>query len=207
MPSIQAFTRRKILIFLSIFLSLHLSGCGQALLTAGATAGMVISQERTVGDAIDDTAIALSIKDKLFSKSDELFLRTSIKSIEGRVLLTGSVKLPEDRIEVAKIAWQTTGVKEVYNEIEVRDRSKILDYFNDVRISNELRFRLMREKNVSAINYSVETVNKVVYLMGIAKNQTELNVAVEQARNIKGVEKVLSYVVLKEDSRRSNVNK
>lgn len=207
MPSIQTFTRSITLIFLLIFLSINLSACGQALITAGATAGMVISQERTVGDAIDDAAIALSIKDKLFSKSDEIFLRTSIKSIEGRVLLTGSVKLPEDRIEVAKIAWQTSGVKEVYNEIEVRDRSNILDYFNDVRISNELRFRLMREKNISAINYSVETVNKVIYLMGIAKSQAELNLAVEQSRNIKGVEKVLSYVILKEDSRRNNVNK
>ena len=132
MLSIKILTRRRIiLIFISIYFSFILSGCGQALLTAGATAGMVISQERSVGDAIDDAAIALSIKEKLFLKSDELFIRTSIKSVEGRVLLTGSVKLPEDRIEVAKIAWQTRGVKEVYNEIEVRDRSKIinLNYF------------------------------------------------------------------------------
>ena len=188
--------------FLFLSLGVICGGCTQAILTAGATTGVAISQERTLGDVIDDTAIVVNIKDKLFSLSDDVFLRVSIKSSEGRVLLTGNVAITEHRIEASKIAWNTKGVKEVYNEINVRDRSNIKNYFKDILISNELRLRLLREKNISALNYTIETVNKVVYIMGIARTNDELSLVIEQARNIRGVEKVLSYVILKDDKRR-----
>ena len=65
-----------------------------------------------------------------------------------------------------------------------------------------MRLRLLREKNISALNFSIETVNKVVYIMGIASTNDELSLVIDQARNIRGVEKVLSYVILKNDKRR-----
>ena len=183
--------------------ALLLSGCAQAVLTAGATAGVAIAQERSLGNAIDDAAINLLVKDKLFDLSADLFTRVSVKSVEGRVLITGSVNNPKDRVEVTRITWQVKGVREVYNELEVRDRSGLTNYFRDVRITNELRLRLMGNRSVSAINYSVESVNQIIYLMGIATSQDEMNRVVEQARNIKGVEKVVSYILLAEDSRRN----
>ena len=185
---------------------LILNNCGQALLTAGATAGVAMTQERSLGNAIDDVGIALQIKDKLFSLSDDLFIRVKIKSVEGRVLLTGSVPTPEDRVEVSKIVWQIQGVNEVYNELEVRDRSKLIDFFTDLRISNELRFKILKNKEISTINYSIETINKVIYLTGIAQNKIELDLVAEEARNIKGVKKVISYVILKNDKRRLKEN-
>ncbi len=185
-----------------MLISINAGGCAQAILTAGATTGVAIAQERTLGDVIDDTAIIVSIKDKLFSLSDDVFLRVSIKSSEGRVLLTGNVAKTEHRIEASKIAWNTKGVKEVYNEINVRDRSNIKNYFKDILISNELRLRILKEKNISALNYNIETVNQVVYIMGIADSNNELSLVMDQARNIRGVEKVLSFVILKNDERR-----
>ena len=171
-----------------------------------ATAGVALTQERTLGKAIDDVGIALQIKDKLFTLSDDLFIRVKIKSVEGRVLLTGSVPTPEDRVKVSKIVWQIQGVNEVYNELEVRDRSKLIDFFTDLRISNELRLKILKNKEISTINYSVETINKVIYLTGIAQNQNELDLVAEEARNIKGVKKVISYVILKNDKRRLQKN-
>tara|TARA_Y100001970_G_C14228191_1_gene856949 strand:- start:225 stop:833 length:609 start_codon:yes stop_codon:yes gene_type:complete len=194
---------RELIIYFSLLLiSINAGGCAQAILTAGATTGVAIAQERTLGDVIDDTAIIVSIKDKLFSLSDDVFLRVSIKSSEGRVLLTGNVAKTEHRIEASKIAWNTKGVKEVYNEINVRDRSNIKNYFKDILISNELRLRILKEKNISALNYNIETVNQVVYIMGIADSNNELSLVMDQARNIRGVEKVLSFVILKNDERR-----
>ena len=197
------YSKKKLFIYLYLlFLCIISGGCTQAILTAGATTGVAIAQERSLGDVIDDTAIIVSIKDKLFSLSDDVFLRVSIKSSEGRVLLTGNVAKTEHRIEASKIAWNTKGVKEVYNEINVRDRSNIKNYFKDILISNELRFRILREKDISALNYNIETVNQVVYVMGIANSNDELSLVIDQARNIRGVEKVLSFVVLKNDERR-----
>lgn len=183
---------------------LGLAGCGPGLLLgAGATAGVAVAQERSVGAAIDDTAIKLQIKDRLFEKSSDLFLRVGIDSVEGRVLLTGSVPRPEDRVEAGRIAWTVGGVKEVYNELEVRDRSGVTDYFRDVRISNELRFRLLADRNVYAVNYNVETVNSVIFLTGIARDQAELDRVTGHARAISGVQRVVSYVVLRDDQRRT----
>ena len=83
--------KKAFICFSLLFLSLIGSGCAQAIITAGATTGVAIAKEKSLGDVIDDAAITLSIKDKLFSLSDDLFIRVNIKSSEGRVLLTGNV--------------------------------------------------------------------------------------------------------------------
>lgn len=183
---------------------LALGGCGGVIVGGAATVGVAAAQERSIGGAVDDASIEFRIKDNLLEKSDRLFTRVSVDSVEGRVLLSGSVDNPDDRVEVARLAWQIEGVKEVFNEVEVRDRAGLVDYFKDVRIANELRFKLLSDKDISALNYSVETVNGVVYLMGIAQSQAELEKVTAHASNIKGVTRVVSYVVLKDDPRRTS---
>jgi len=198
-------TRTSLLIpTLLLTAALGLSGCGGVLVGGAATVGVAAAQERSVGSAVDDASIEFKIKDNLLEKSDKLFTRVGVDSVEGRVLLSGSVDSPDDRVEVARLTWQVDGVREVYNEIEVRDRAGLVDYFKDVRIANELRLKLLTDKDISAINYSVEAVNAVIYLMGIAQTQAELERVTSHASNIKGVERVVSYVVLKDDPRRSS---
>ncbi|MEQ8246803.1 MAG: BON domain-containing protein [Alphaproteobacteria bacterium] len=184
--------------------ALALSGCAGALVGGVATVGVATVQERSVGDAVDDTTIEFRIRDQFLEKSDKLFTRVTVDSVEGRVLLSGSVDTPDDRVEVARLAWQAKGVKEVFNEVEVRNRAGLIDYFKDVRIANELRLKLLSDKDVSAINYSVETVNSVIYLMGIAQDQAELERVTGHASNIKGVSRVVSFVLLKDDPRRTS---
>ena len=47
---------------------------------------------------------------------------------------------------------------------------------------------------VSSINYSIDTVQGTVYLMGFAQNREELNRVIEISRTVKGVNGVVSYV-------------
>jgi osmotically-inducible protein OsmY len=197
---------RKTLLAPALFVAagISLGGCGGVIVGGAATVGVAAAQERSIGAAVDDASIEFRIKDNLLEKSDRLFTRVSVDSVEGRVLLSGSVDNPDDRVEVARLAWQVEGVKEVFNEVEVRNRAGLVDYFKDVRIANELRFKLLSDKDISALNYSVETVNGVVYLMGIAQNQAELEKVTAHASNIKGVTRVVSYVVLKDDPRRAS---
>jgi osmotically-inducible protein OsmY len=184
--------------------ALSLSACAGALVGGAATVGVAAVQERSVGDAVDDASIEFRVKDKFLEQSDKLFTRVSVDSVEGRVLLSGTVESPDDRVDVARLTWQVEGVKEVFNEVEVRDRGGLIDYFKDVRIANELRFKMLADKEISALNYSVETVNGVIYLMGIAQDQPELERVTGHASNIKGVERVVSFVVLKDDPRRGS---
>jgi len=184
--------------------ALSLSACAGVVVGGAATVGVAAVQERSVGDAVDDASIEFRVKDKFLEQSDKLFTRVSVDSVEGRVLLSGTVESPDDRVDVARMTWQVEGVKEVFNEVEVRDRGGLIDYFKDVRIANELRLKMLTDKEISALNYSVETVNSVIYLMGIAQNQPELERVTGHASNIKGVERVVSFVVLKDDPRRGS---
>ena len=179
------------------------TGCAPLVVAGAATGALAIAQERTVGGALDDTAIGLRVKDGFIALSPSLFTKVSVDVVEGRVLLTGTVPEPQNRVDAVRIAWQVPGVKEVLNEIQVNNKTSIADYFTDVRISTELRYRMVADSQISEINYNIDTVNGTVYLIGIAQNQAELDKVVNYARSIKGVKQVVSQVLLKTDPRRA----
>ncbi len=181
-----------------------LGGCASMVVGTGATVGLAAAQERSVGQAVDDTAILAEINHYLLQRSETLFVKVDLEVMEGRVLLTGNVKKPEDRVEVARMAWQAKGVREVLNELEINDQSTLRDYARDVWITTQLKIKLLGDTDISAINYSVDTLNGVVYLFGIAQSQQELDRATGHARNIGGVTKVVSHVVLKDDPKRNS---
>ena len=182
---------------------LALTACAAPGIVAGAaTAGLAVAQERSIGTVIDDTAIELQIQHYLLQASDGLFIRVGIEVHEGRVLLTGVVPTPDDRVEAVRQAWQAKGVLEVINEVQVSDRAGIVDYLRDVKITSQLRFQMLRDRDISDVNYTVETVNGIVYLMGIAGSRPELDKVTTHARNIAGVQKVISHVRLSGDDRR-----
>jgi osmotically-inducible protein OsmY len=194
---------RTTLLLVSLGLAaLATSGCAPVLIGGAATAGVAVAQERTVGDAIDDTIIQARVKDRLLQQSGNLFLRVGTEVLEGRVLLTGSVANPQDRVEAVRITWTVPGVREVLNEIQVAERGGVATALADARTTATLRFQLMGDRNIVDINYSIDTVNGIVYLMGIAQNQAELDRVVGYARNINGVRQVISHVVLRNDPRR-----
>lgn len=180
-----------------------LSGCIPALIAGGGEAARVASQERSVGGAVDDATIYLAIKGK-YAQADfkDLLANVEIKSVEGRVLLTGNVDKPDSQIEAVRLAWQVNGVKEVINEIQINDQSGFTNYARDVWISTQVRSRLLFGKEIRSINFSVITVNQVVYVMGIAQNQDELDRVTYVASTTSYVQRVVSYVRLKDDPRR-----
>lgn len=183
--------------------SLLLSGCIPVLLAGGTETAVVAAQERTVGGAVDDAGILLSIKG-LYAKRDfkDLLGNVEIKSVEGRVLLTGNVDKPDSQIEAVRLAWTVQGVREVINEIQINDQSGFMNYTRDVWISTQVRSRLIFGKQIRSINYSVITVNQVVYLMGIAQSQDELDRATNVASTTSYVQRVVSYVRMKDDPSR-----
>ncbi len=192
----------RAIILLSVILT-TVTGCVPLVIGGATEAAVVVAQERSVGSAVDDASILLQIKN-LYAKQDfkDLLTNVEVKSVEGRVLLTGNVDKPDSQIEAVKLAWQVNGVKEVINEVQINDKSGFWNYTKDVWISTQVRTRLLFGKNIHNINYSVITVNQVVYLMGIAQNQDELNRATNVASTTSYVQRVVSYVRLKDDPRR-----
>jgi osmotically-inducible protein OsmY len=87
----------------------------------------------------------------------------------------------------------------VLNEIQVTDQGGLVNFARDTWVTTQLRSKLLLDKNVRAINFNVETVNGVVYLIGIAQDQAELERVTNHARTITNVVKVVSHARLKDD--------
>lgn len=181
---------------------LSVGACQSLLIGGAAVVGVATVQERSVGAALDDATIQLLINQELLETDRTLFARVGIEVVEGRVLLTGSVPTPDNRVAAVRAAWQVGGVREVLNEIQVADRDSVLTYLNDARITTQLRFQMLTDADITDINYSVDTVNGVVYLMGIGLDQAELDRVTDHARAISGVQNVISHVRLADDPRR-----
>lgn len=175
-----------------------------AVVGAGAEVGVAAGEERGVGGAITDTKIQTEIDGIYLDKGLGMFRDITVTVQEGRVDLTGKVKKPEERVEAVRLAWQASGVRQVIDDIQVTDESGIIDYGRDVRIAATLRAQLLLDSQIRNINYSVEVENAVVYLMGIAQDQTELDRVIAHARDISGVRKVVNNVILKSDASRKS---
>jgi osmotically-inducible protein OsmY len=174
---------------------LTMGGCAPLIVGGAATTAVVAaSQPRGIGGAISDTEIQAQINHFWFQHSIDMHSRLSTNVNQGTVLLTGRAKDPEMRLDAVRLAWQANGVKEIINEIVVDDGSTLTDSARDTWIGTQLRSKLMFDRDISSINYSIETVNGVVYLMGNARDPAELERVTGHARSLPYVKRVVSYV-------------
>ena len=194
------------LFLLSLLLLFPLTGCGMAI-GAGAVAGTAAMEERGLSAAIDDKIIQTQINAKWLDSDSKLFVDISSSVHEGRVLLAGNVQKPEHRVEAVRIAWNVEGVREVINQIEINDRNSIIDFARDAWITTKLTVKLTVDSQIKAINYSIDTVDGQIFIMGIAQNQDELNRVLAHAQDLSYVRRVTSHAVFKNDpSRRLKVS-
>ena len=120
-----------------------------------------------------------------------------VEVYDGRVLLTGLTKNTKVSDEAVRIAWKTRGVKKVINEIQLEKVGTIADFAHDTWITTQLKSKLAFDKNILAINYAIETVNRTVYVIGIAQDQSELASVLAHANAISRVINVVNHVKLK----------
>lgn len=189
----------KFILLTATGLSLILaSGCTPVGLVAGAaaTTGVAAAQEGGINRAVSDSWIKTQINHRWLQYDVDTFAKLSTTVKQGRVLVTGVVQDPQARVEAVRLIWQVDGVKQVINEIRVADSEGVSGYVQDNWIATRLRSAILFDKEVQSINYTIDVVQGVVYLMGFAQNQTELNRVVETARTISGVKQVVSYVKL-----------
>ena len=181
---------------LSIFVIILLNSCAAVNVTTSSV------KEKGIKEAISDGMIDASINKEFLNHNVNMFLNVEIEVVEGRVLLTGSVKKPKHRLDAVKLAWKILGVREVINEIDVTKKGGIKQYLTDVRIKTQIRYKIIKDKEISSINYNFEVVNGNLYIIGISNNKKELKKVVKHANNIKGVLKVVSHAIMKDDPRR-----
>ena len=178
-----------------------LVGCGPVGLAAGAgaTVGLAAAQERGVSGTARDAQIRVEINDLWFRHDIVLMQALNLQIYEGRVLVSGVVPDMQMQEDAIRLAWQPGGVRDVVNEVDVRPSGGAQEYSRDVWIATQLRTKLLFAKEIVAINYSVQSVGGIVYLMGMAQDQVELDRALETARTTPYVKRVVSHVMIKGD--------
>lgn len=181
----------------TVLLGASLQGCASAVIGAGATVGTAAMEERGLSGVADDRASRLRINALLSDKDERLWRKVGMQVYMGRVLLTGTVETEAMRADAVRLAWSAKGVKEVINELQLADSGGASGFARDTWISTQLKFALLFDKQVSSINYSIETVLGTVYLIGLAQDRVELNRVMNHARGLSYVKKVVNYVQIK----------
>jgi osmotically-inducible protein OsmY len=189
----------RVSIVLSLFfVVIALSAClPVAAVGTGVAVGAKSTQEGGLSAAGTDIRIRAEINDLWFKYDFETFRKLDLQINQGRVLITGVVQKPEARVEAIRLVWQVKGVKEVINEVTVAGSEGFKGYLEDKWIASKIKTMMLLDKDIRSLNYSTDTVQQTIYIMGVADTQAELNKVLETARSISGVRRVVSYVKLR----------
>lgn len=159
----------------------------------------VADDPRSIGRIVDDNVIEKSFLYKISQIDKNYLLKIKADSLDGRFILKGNVKTVDEKIQMTKIAWETDGVRSVENIIVVDDQSSWKDKAEDILITSQFKVALISHKEVKSNNFNYTTINKNLYIFGIARSEEEKQIVLDEAEQIQNVEEVISSIFLKED--------
>jgi len=192
--------RNKILLL--FFIGLVLSGCvGVASKGIFGTGVSVALDPRTVGTQVDDSIMQKNLAARILLMDKKYLLSVKTKVLDGRIFLTGKVDNPEEKLKLTKLAWETSGVRSVRNDIKIKEEFNFQQSAKDVLITSQLRTAMIFNKNIKATNYQIDTYKKKIYIYGIALTSDERDLVVKEAEEILDVEDVIASIILVDDLR------
>ena len=156
---------------------------------------------RSLGTQIDDSIMEKNLITRLTMEEKKYFLTVKTKVLDGRIFITGKVDNPEEKLKITKVAWETSGVRSVRNDLKIKEKFNFKQSAKDTLITSQLRAALIVNKNIKSVNYQIDTYKKNVYIYGIARNRDELEIVVDEANSILDVNKVVASILLVEDLR------
>ena len=188
----------------SIVLILFLSACSTA--SQFGTGVNITFDPRTIGMQIDDTIMQKNLSARLALTDKKYFISIQSEVLDGRIFLSGKVSEPEEKIKITKMAWETKGVRSVKNAITIKGQSNFKSTAKDILITSQLRTALILNKKTKARNYTLETVNKNIYIFGIAMDEEEEKMVMDEANKIYDVKKIIPSIYLASELSRSKIN-
>ena len=119
---------------------------------AAIDAATTVVEDRKFSNVVTDTEIKANITKRLLNPSNnDLFFNVSMDAYEGRIMLSGSVKVAGDRDRVAALVKGLRGVKTIYNEIQVTNKGGLQNTANDVWINTKIKAKYFAEVGVKSI--------------------------------------------------------
>ena len=191
---------KKIISILLIFILVSCTSVGRF------GAGVDITFDpRTIGMQIDDTIMQKNLSARLALTDKKYFLTIQSEVLDGRIFLSGKVEEPEEKIQITKMAWETKGVRSVKNAITIKGQSNFKSTAKDILITSQLRTALIFNKKTKARNYTLETINKNIYIFGIAMDEAEKKEVINEANKIYDVKEIFPSIYLATELSRNKI--
>ena len=189
-------------ILIIFFIGLILSSCvGVSSRGIFGTGVSVALDPRTIGTQVDDSIMQKNLSARILLIDSKYFISVKSKVLDGRIFLTGKVDNPEEKLKLTKLAWETSGVRSVRNDIKIKEEFNFQQSAKDVLITSQLRTAMIFNKNIKATNYQIDTYKKKIYIYGIALTSDEKDLVVKEAEEILDVEDVIASIILVDDLR------
>src|SRR6266568_6596475 len=179
----------------TLSLSGILTGCTwiPSMITQGFDAATTVAEHRSLYTTAQDYTIRSEIRSKFADES--LLLDISTDVYNGRVMLTGLVNNDAERNRAEELSRLVSGVREIYNEIEMTDKYGIQAAAEGLIVEAKLKVKLLTAKGVRSINYRLRAMNGVVYVLGTAVSSEELDRVVSIAYATRDVRDVITHVM------------
>ena len=188
-----------------VLLFLLVTSCGKSGFSTFGRGVSIGFDARTVGMQIDDTIMQKNLIARLTLAQKKYFLSIQAEVLDGQIFLTGKVNEPEEKIKITKLAWETKGVRSVKNAIAIKGQSNFKSTAKDILITSQLRTALIFNKVIKSGNYTLETINKKVYIFGIAINNEEKKEVISEAKKIYDVDEVVPTIYLVSELSRNKI--
>lgn len=150
----------------------------------------IYDDKRLLDTMTDDKALATSIKAALLKEDAGNAFSVSVYCFYGNVFLVGTA--PEkDRAKILATArsFNPRSLTPHWFSEAKSDR-------NNVALATELRAALIGTRGLSSTRVDTEVNSGRVVLLGVVHDEKEKKLAIETARNVKGVTSVTSYLML-----------
>ena len=183
-------------VFAPLVLPLLLSGCLLPLAAAGAGAsiGYVATEDRSMRENVDDAVLYATINKAWVNYNSALNDDLDCHAYQARVLVTGRVPSKAWREEAIAAPTRSRASRRSMTRSRSARASGFANNVHDGYITQQLKAELLADSDVHSNNYIVTTTNGVVFIIGTARDQAEIDRVVDHARNIDEVKRIVSYI-------------
>tara|TARA_B100002003_G_scaffold3195_1_gene3039 strand:+ start:167 stop:751 length:585 start_codon:yes stop_codon:yes gene_type:complete len=183
-----------------IILFFLLSSCvGSSTGGVFGTGVSVALDPRTLGTQIDDSIMQKNLLARLALTEKKYLIKISIKVLDGRIFLGGTVDEPEEKLKITKMAWETKGARSVKNNITIKQKFSFINTTKDALITSQLRVALVFNKNVKSANFNIDTINQKTYVFGIAHDKNEKKEIIQEAKQIADLKELVTSILMVSD--------
>ncbi len=167
-----------------------LTACAAVLIAGIATAGLIVYDKRSLVSIEKDTRIYHLLNTAIAKTPRFDNSHIVVTSFNQIVLLVGQTPTASLRVSAEKTAYNIPNVRKVYDEITIGSPSIVSQRAKDSWLTGQIRSQMLTKKRLQSGSIRIITENNTVYLMGTVTHE-QANLAVEVARQMNGVEKVV----------------